>query len=539
MNGGTERELHLHSREGRLTAEDWLPHNPWILAGAVMLAPFMEVLDTTITNVALPHIAGNLSASIDESTWVLTSYLVSNAIVLPLAGWFSSLIGRKRFYIGCVMLFTVTSFLCGLAPGIRSLVVFRILQGAGGGALQPIAQSILIESFPKNKRGMAMAMFGMCVVTAPIIGPTLGGWITDNYTWRWVFFINIPVGILAVFLGTILIKDPPYFVRKKIGEGFRIDYIGLGLIAVGLGALQIVLDKGEREDWFNSHFIISFSLICAVCLTLAIFWELRQKDPVIKLGLLKDRNFAVGVFMMYALGFSLYGSTVLLPIFLQNLMGYNALTSGLALSPGGIITMLTMPLVGFLMTRVQARWLIIVGLIVGAVGLFRMANFNLQISYSNAVWSRNILSAGLGFLFVPINTSAYYYIAKTETDYASGLINLARNLGGSTGISFVTTMLARRAQFHQNVLVSHVTETNPIYQRILQDATNMLVHQGTNAVEAATEAKALIYGLVKQQASMLAFIDNFWLLGVVFLIIIPLVFLMKKTIPRKGTIAAR
>ena len=379
MNNGTD------DRIPNLT-EDWLPHNPWVLAGAVILAPFMEILDTSIANVALPHIAGNLSATVDESTWVLTSYLVSNAIALPLSAWFSSLFGRKRFYIGCVMLFTVTSFLCGLAPGIGSLVVFRILQGAGGGALQPIAQSILIESFPLNKRGMAMAMFGMCVVTAPIIGPTLGGWITDSYSWRWIFFINIPVGILAVFLATLLIKDPPYFVRKKFSEGFRIDYTGLGLIAVGLGALQIVLDKGQREDWFDSNFIVSFSIICVVCLVSAVFWELRQKDPVIKLGMLRDRNFAVGVFMMYALGFSLYGSTVLLPILLQNLMGYNAFTSGLVLSPGGIITMCSMPVVGFLMTRVQSRWLIIVGLIVGSVGLFKMANFNLQISFNDAVW---------------------------------------------------------------------------------------------------------------------------------------------------------
>jgi DHA2 family multidrug resistance protein len=517
--------------------EDWLPHNPWVVAGVVMLAPFMEILDTTITNVALPHIAGNLSATIDESTWVLTSYLVSNAIMLPLSGWFSSLIGRKRFYVGCVILFTVSSFLCGLAPSIGFLVFYRILQGAAGGALQPMAQSILIESFPVKKRGMAMAMFGMCVVVAPIIGPTLGGWITDNYTWRWIFYINVPLGILAVFLATILLKDPPYFVRKKLGPEFRIDYIGLGLIGLGLGALQIVLDKGEREDWFDSHFIIMFSVICGVCLVSAVFWELRQKDPVIKLRMLKDRNFAVGVFMMYTLGFSLYGSTVLLPLFLQNLMGYNALTSGLVLSPGAVITMLSMPLVGFLMMRFQARWLIIVGLIVGSVGLFKTANFNLQISYSDAMWARCILSAGLGFLFVPINTAAYNYIAKTETDYASGLINLARNLGGSAGISFVTTMLARRAQFHQSVLVSHVTETNPIYIRIFEGAKESLIHQGVNAADAAIKAKALVYGFVQRQASMLAFIDNFWVLAFVFLLMIPLVFLMKKTIHRKEAAA--
>jgi DHA2 family multidrug resistance protein len=528
MNNGADRLLN---------SEDWLPHNPWVVAGAVILAPFMEILDTSIANVALPHIAGNLSATIDESTWVLTSYLVSNAIMLPLSSWFSSLIGRKRFYIGCVILFTISSFLCGLAPSIGFLVLCRIMQGAAGGALQPMAQSILIESFPVKKRGMAMAMFGMCVVVAPIIGPTLGGWITDNYTWRWIFFINVPVGIAALFLAILLIEDPPYFVRKKLGPEFRIDYIGLGLIALGLGALQIVLDKGEREDWFDSHFIVMFTVICVVCLVSAVFWELRQKDPVIKLRMLKDRNFAVGVFMMYALGFCLYGSTVLLPLFLQNLMGYNALTSGLVLSPGGIITMLTMPLVGFLMMRFHARWLIVVGLIIGAAGLFKTANFNLQISYSDAVWARCILSAGMGFLFVPINTAAYYYIAKKETDYASGLINLARNLGGSAGISFVTTMLARRAQFHQNVLVSHVTETNPVYRSYFEGAKAMLIHQGANAAEAASKANAMIYGFVKQQASMLAFIDNFWVLGCVFLAMIPLVFLMRKTIPQKEAVA--
>jgi DHA2 family multidrug resistance protein len=517
------------------SSEDWLPHNPWVLAGAVMLAPFMEVLDTTITNVALPHIAGNLSASVDESTWVLTSYLVSNAIVLPLSGWFSSLFGRKNFYLVCVLLFVFSSFMCGTAPNIQMLVLFRVLQGAGGGALQPIAQSILIESFPPNKRGIAMAMFGMVVVTAPIIGPTLGGWLTDNYTWRWVFFINIPVGILAVFLAMLLIHDPPYFIRKKLGEGFRIDYIGLGLIALGLGALQIVLDKGQREDWFDSRFIVTLSVIGAICMVLAVFWELWQKDPVIKLRMLKDRNFAVGVFMMCSLGFALYSSTVILPIFLQTLMHYDALTSGLVLSPGGIITMLTMPIVGFLMTRLQARWLIIVGLVLGSLGLFRSAGFNLQISFTDAVVARSVLAAGLGFLFVPINTSAFYYIPKTDTDYASGLINLARNLGGSFGISFVTTLIARRTQFHQNILVSHITGTNPLYLRFFEGAKEMLTQQGTNVVDAATRAKAIIYGLVQQQAAMLAYIDSFWLFGLLFLLLIPLVFLMKKTTPHKAS----
>jgi DHA2 family multidrug resistance protein len=528
----------MSADEGKLlNHEDWLPHNPWVVAGVVMLAPFMEVLDTSIANVALPHIAGNLSATIDESTWVLTSYLVSNAIMLPLSGWFSSLLGRKNFYMSCVILFTAASFLCGLAPSIGFLVFCRILQGAAGGALQPLAQSILIESFPVKKRGMAMAMFGMCVVVAPIIGPTLGGWITDNYTWRWIFFINIPVGIIALFLAIILIEDPPYFVRKKPGPDFRIDYIGLGLIGVGLGALQMVLDKGEREDWFSSQFIVVFTVICAVCLISALFWELRQKDPVIKLRMLKDRNFAVGVFLMYALGFSLYGSTVLLPIFLQNLLGYNAYLSGMTLSPGAVITMLTMPLVGFLMTKFQARWLIIFGLVLGAIGLFKMAKFNLQISYWDAVWARMIMSAGLGFLFVPINTAAYAYVAKTETDYASGLINLARNLGGSAGISFVTTMLARRAQFHQNILVSHVTETNPAYIQMYEGARAMLIQHGTNAAEAAIQAKTLIYAFVKQQAAMLSFIDNFYVIAIVFLLMIPLVFLMKKTLHKKPAVA--
>jgi DHA2 family multidrug resistance protein len=518
-------------------ADDWRPHNPWLIALTVMLATFMEVLDTSIANVALPHIAGNLSATIDESTWVLTSYLVSNAIMLPLAGWFSMLWGRKKFYMTCVAVFTIASFLCGLAPNIETLVLLRVIQGAGGGALQPLSQSILVENFAPSKRGMAMAVYGMGVVVAPIIGPTLGGWITDNYTWRWIFYINVPVGMLSIFLTTLLVQDPPYFVRKSFKTGLRLDYIGLGLLSVGLGSLQIMLDKGEREDWFSSHFIITFAVLAAVCLTAVIFWELRRKDPVIDLHLLKDRNFAISVFLMFTLGIVLYGSTVLLPLFLQTVLGYTALDAGLAMSPGAVVTLATMPLIGFLLGKYQPRWLIVLGLVIGAVGLYIMATFNLQISFWYATWSRIVLSAALGFLFIPINTAAYYYIAKTKTDSASGLINLARNIGGSVGISFVTTMLSRRAQTHQTYLVDHVNQYNPQFREMLHGATQMLMERGSSAYEAALQAKALIYAMVRQQATMLAFIDDAWYLAIAFIIVIPLVFFMKKIVPHKGELA--
>jgi len=519
--------------------EEWLPAHPWLVTIAVTLATFMEVLDTSIANVSLPHIASNLSATLDEGTWVLTSYLVSNAIMLPLSGWFASFIGRKRFYMTCVVIFTASSCMCGLAPNIQMLIFWRILQGAGGGALQPLEQSILVSTFPQHKRGMAMAVYGMVVVVAPIIGPMLGGWITDNYSWRWIFYINIPVGIASLCLTTLLVHDPPYLVRRKPGEKLNIDYIGLGLLAVGLGALQIVLDKGQRDDWFESNFIVMMSVISVICLIAVVFWELRQKYPVVDLKLLKDRNLSVSVFLIYILGFVLYGSTVLLPIFLQTLMGYDALTSGMVLSPGGLVTLMTMPLIGFLLARgVQPRQLIIFGLAVGAFGLFNMANFNVNVSFWQAAKTRIILSAALGFLFVPINTAAYAFIERTRTDYASGLINLARNLGGSFGISFVTTMLARRSQFHQNILISHVTETNPNYQRLLDGATAMFSQHSANIGEATLRAKALIYNLVKQQAAMLAFIDNFWILGVMFAALIPLVFIMKKIVPHGAAVPA-
>ena len=509
-------------------ADEWRPAvNPWIIALAVTLATFMEVLDTSIANVALPHIAGSLSAGQDESTWVLTSYLVSNAIVLPLSGWLSSIVGRKRFYMGCVTLFTISSFLCGFAPNLPLLIIFRILQGAGGGGLQPSEQAILADTFPPAKRGMAFAVYGVAVVMAPAIGPTLGGWITDNYSWRWIFFVNIPVGILSLLLTSRLIQDPPYLKRRKLSET-RIDYVGLGFVALGLGALQIVLDKGQREDWFESNLIQVLALVAAASLIFVVIWEWRQKDPIIDLHLFKERTFAAANFLMFMLGFALLGSTLLLPLFMQTLLGYTAQQSGMALSPGGFAIMVLMPVVGFLLSRYDARWLMVVGLSVLSASLFHMTTFNLQIDFKTAVLARVFQAAGLAFLFVPINTSAYAYLPREKNNAASGLMNLARNIGGSVGISFVTTMLDRRTQFHQNMLSEHLNAGSPAFQALLHGLAQKFQAAGLDPAAAMQRAQAMVQATVIRQATMLAYIDNFWMLGVAMGCLIPLVFIMKK-----------
>ena len=508
--------------------------HPWAIAFAVMLATFMEVLDTSVANVSLPHIAGDLSAGVDESTWVLTSYLVSNAIVLPLTGWFSSLFGRKRFYMTCVAIFTVSSFLCGVSHSLGMLVFFRVLQGAGGGALQPISQAILVESFPREKRGMAMATYGMGVIFAPIIGPTLGGWITDTYSWHWIFLINIPVGILSLVLTSLLVFDPPYLVRKSLKQGLKIDYIGLGLLSVGLGFLQVMLDKGQRADWFESDFIVWCSVLAALGLVGVLLWELSRQDPIIDFRMLKERNFFLATFTMFMLGFVLYGSTMLLPIFLQTLLGYTAMLSGLVLSPGGFVVLLMLPLVGRLLSRFEARWLVVYGLLVTSLSLLHMANFNLTIDFRTAMIARIFQSAGMAFLFVPINVMAFYFIPKEKINSATGLMNLARNIGGSVGIANVTTLLARRAQFHQTVLVSHLTPFDSTYRAAESGASQLLVQHGANATQALSQAQGLLYGELQRQATMLAFLDAFWLLGLTFMALIPLMFLMKKAPPHKG-----
>ena len=512
-------------------ADAWRPaFNPWVIALAVTLATFMEVLDTSIANVALPHIAGSLSAGQDESTWVLTSYLVSNAIVLPLSGWLSSIVGRKNFYMGCVALFTVSSFLCGLAPNLATLILCRILQGAGGGGLQPSEQAILADTFAPAKRGMAFAVYGVAVVTAPAIGPTLGGWITDNFSWRWIFFINIPVGIISLLLTSRLIQDPPYFRRRKLSET-RIDYVGLGFVALGLGALQIVLDKGQRDDWFESHFILILTLIAAASLIFVVIWEWRHKDPIIDLHLFRDRTFGVSNLLMFMLGFALLGSTLLLPLFMQTMLGYTAQQSGMALMPGGFVIMLLLPLVGFLLSRYTPRWLLLFGLIVLSTSLFNMTRFDLQMDFRTVVMARVFQAVGMAFLFVPINTAAYAFLPREKNNAASGLMNLARNMGGSVGISVVTTLLDRRSQVHMTDLAGNLSQSNPALQSMIQGTSRAMQAHGASAATATRQAYALIQGTVERQASMLAYIDCFWFLGVAIMAMIPMVLLMKKSKP--------
>jgi DHA2 family multidrug resistance protein len=512
-------------------AAEWRPAiNPWIIALTVTLATFMEVLDTSIANVALPHIAGSLSAGQDESTWVLTSYLVSNAIVLPLSGWLSSIMGRKHFYMSCVALFTISSALCGFALNLPMLIVFRVLQGIGGGGLQPSEQAILADTFAPAKRGMAFAVYGIAVVMAPAIGPTLGGWITDNFTWRWIFFINVPVGILSLLLTSRLIQDPPYFKRRKLSET-HIDYTGLGFVALGLGTLQVVLDKGQRDDWFDSRFILWLTVISVASLIFVIFWEWHHKDPIIDLHLFRERTFATANFLMFMLGFALLGSTLLLPLFMQTLLGYTAERSGLALMPGGFTIMVAMPLVGFLLSRYSPRYLMMFGLSMLSFSLFHMTNFDLGVDFRTVMLARVFQAMGLAFLFVPINTTAYSGLPRDKNNAASGLMNLARNIGGSVGISVVTTVLARRTQFHQVRLTENLSAANPEFQSRLQGMVGTFSGGGSGPALALQKAYAALQANLIREATMLAYIDNFWLLGVVIGCLIPCVFLIKKAKP--------
>jgi MFS transporter, DHA2 family, multidrug resistance protein len=520
----------------------WKPrHNPRAIALTVTMATFMEILDTSIANVALPHIAGGLSASVDESTWVLTSYLVSNAIVLPMSAWVSTMVGRKRFYMTCVALFTFSSFMCGLAPSLAALIVFRVLQGAGGGGLQPSEQSILADTFAPEQRGMAFAIYGMAIVLAPAIGPTLGGWITDNYDWRWIFFINIPVGIASLLLSHRMIEDPPHLARQRQlarRRGMRIDFMGLALLALTFGPLQVVLDKGEEDNWFQSHFIVAFAAIAALAFVVGIAWELYQREPIVDLRLFKNRSFAASAFMMFALGFMLYGTTVLLPEFVQLLMGYTAAEAGMMLSPGGLAILLLMPAVGIMLSRIDARWLIAFGFMVIAVSLYHMTGINLEMSWGHAMMLRVYQSIGLAFLFVPINTISYAGVKPEQNNQVSGLINLMRNIGGSVGISLTGAMVTERAQFHQHQLVQNATAYDPQLRDAVNSLAQTLNHAGLSTPDAIHQAYGRIYLALQGQAQTLAYIDTFWVMAAAALCLIPMVFLLKRLEPGKAPAGA-
>ena len=513
----------------------WKPKaNPWLIAFVVSLAAFMEVLDTSIANVALPHIAGNLGASSDESTWVLTSYLVSNAIVLPITGWLVSLLGRKRFFLICISLFTVSSLFCGVAPTLVILLISRVIQGAGGGGLQPMAQAILADTFPPERRGLAFSVYGVTALFAPSIGPTLGGWITDNYTWRWIFLMNLPVGLLALFLVYNFVEDPPFLRRTTVAES-RIDYIGFGLLAVGVGFLQIVLDKGQEDDWFGSNFIVTLSVISVICLVTLVVWELTVKEPILDVRLFKNFNFATSSVMMFVVGAASFSTTVLMPQFLQNLLGYTAEKAGMVLSAAAILLLIELPLVGQLTTKFQARYLMAFGWATLTLAMFLSTRrMDLGISFESATWLRIAQYVPMGFIFIPATMVAYLGIPQDKSNAVAGLINFVRNIGSSVGTSAVTTVLARRAQFHQVMLASHTGVSNPIFQSSTGSLAASLGHAGLSTHEAQSQAYARIYQSVQAQSSALSYIDTFWLLGVGTAIMFFLSFLLKKNNPRKA-----
>jgi len=507
--------------ERPIPAAVWTPKaNPWLIACVVSLAAFMEVLDTSIANVALPHIAGNLGASSDESTWVLTSYLVSNAIVLPITGWLVSLMGRKKFFLICITVFTVSSLLCGIAPTLPFLLFARVIQGIGGGGLQPMAQAILADTFPPSKRGLAFSVYGMTAIVAPAIGPTVGGWITDSYTWRWIFLMNLPVGILAIFLVLTFVEDPPFLRRTTLQES-RIDYFGFGLLAVGVGFLQIVLDKGQEDDWFGSNFITTLSIISIVCLVALVLWELRVKQPILDVRLFKNVNFANSSVMMLMVGAASFSTTVLMPQYLQTLMGYTAESAGMVLSTAALILLVELPIVGRLTAVIQARYLMAFGWAALTLAMFYSTKrIDLQMSFASATWLRIAQYVPMGFIFIPATMVAYLGIPQEKSNAVAGLINFVRNIGASIGTSAVTTVLGRRAQVHQLMLSNHTGLAN----REFQNATAGLT--GPHAGQ--TAAYARMYGTMQSQASTLSYIDTFWILGIATGIMFFLSFLLKK-----------
>jgi DHA2 family multidrug resistance protein len=493
---------------------------------SVMIPTMIEILDTSVANVSLTHIQGSLSAGQEEVTWVLTSYLVANAVIIPMSGWFAKLFGRKRYLISSLILFTLSSLLCGTATSLPELIFFRVLQGIGGGGLQPMSQSILLETFSYEERGMALGIYGVGVVLGPILGPVLGGYLTADYSWRWIFYINLPIGILAVFMCMNFIFDPPY--QKRWQKGDKIDTIGLSLLCLGIGSLQIMLDKGQQEDWFHSNFIVALACVAAFCLAFLIFWELRQESPILDLKIFKDRSFASGNLIMFLSFFAFFGSIVLLPLFLQTLMGYSSFDAGVVLGPGGLLTLLMLPFVGKLTSRMDARILLGIGLMVLAWSVYYMSGFNLQIDFATAVTGRIIQGVGMPMLFVTASFLTMAYVPLDHMNNAAAIFSLLRNLGGSFGVAFVTTFLSRRSQFHQNRLVENLTQYDPGFNYRLDQLKTALGTRLGDLTDHSQQAMAIIYRGLRRQATVMAFNDVFYIQTFIFLGLIGMLFFVRR-----------
>lgn len=507
----------MHTAKSRIV-------NPWIVTISVMLATFLEVLDTTVVNVSIPHISGNLGATYEEGTWVITSYLVANAIILPMSGWLANYFGRRNMLLACVTGFSLASLLCGAASSLPELIVFRVLQGLAGGGLQPLAQAILLETFPKEKHGQAMAAFGLGIIVAPIIGPTLGGWITDNYTWRWIFYLNIPMGIASLVMMTRFVHDPPYIGRNRDAN---VDLWGIGLLALGLGSLQILLDTGQRKDWLGSRNIRIEAALCIVGLILFVIRELNVQHPIVDLRALKDRSFAVGVLLISMVGFCLYASLVLIPQYLETLLGYPAMQAGLALSPRGLGSFIITIVVGAIAARIDVRKLLITGFLVGAATMFMLARLNLNAGYWDIFLPQLLQGGAIACIFIPLSTSSISHIAREKMGNATSIYSLMRNIGGSVGIAAMTTLLARRQQFHQSRLIEHLLPGQPFPSGLLHEFTQFFLLKGADPTTASRRAFGALYGIVQQQAAMLSFVEAFKIMGVLFLVMIPMAFLLK------------
>lgn len=518
------------------TAQDnWKPkYNPWLIAVVVALAAFMEILDTSIANVALPHISGGLGASQDQGTWVLTTYLVANAIVLPISGWLTEIMGRKRFFMMCIAAFTISSVLCGLAPSLPILLVARAFQGAGGGGLQPMAQAIMADVFPPEKRGQAFALYGLTAVVGPALGPTLGGWITDSFSWRWIFLINVPVGLVALALTFQMVEDPPFLRRRKLGEG-RFDYIGFSALVLGVGALQILLDKGQEDDWLGSRFIVTLIITAIVCLCFLAVWEWFDQDPIVDVRLFGFFNFSTSSIMMFLVGVVAFSSTILMPQFLQGLMGYTAEKAGLVVSAGAALLLLEMPVVGVLTSKVPVKYLMATGWALSVSGLyFSLKHINLQISFGEAALIMMAQYVPLGFIFIPATTAAYIGVPQDKSSSVSGLVNFMRNIGSSVGTSLAQTILVRRAQFHQAQLSSHAVQGNANFDALINGTTESLksMSAGTGSADAQQSALAQAYQMLQGQSGVLSYMDAYFLMATAAGAMLLLSFVVRRNDPK-------